>query len=617
MSMTNSAERLARALELGQQAAARVTAGKPVQIRFDQKEGAFVDTETGIIHLPPLGNIDDETVDIIRGLADHESGHVSETDLDVYRKINKKDEEGKPTYGGITHTFANAIEDNRCDKLQSKKALGVARNLDWLRRHFLYKKDLLANVNDNFGEDERVKALALISMEANFTGTEHEKYVREEAERYCSLYPSMRKVVEDELAEIPNLDSTEEVVNLSNRIVTKLKDYIDEEAEQKLRRGKGKGEAGEGGGTEGHGEGEGDWEESKIDEKFEKGMAGIGNGSTIYAGATYEELEGNVEKFCKQSRNDRYEEPVIPYLDGDVEIDFYTEKDYHKYMDRYHGDTMQFGFERWNENIKAQKAGINVMRRRLLIDLLGRVKKFINRQEEGSLNDREIWRAGLGDKNLFRKRQRTVAINAAVTLLVDCSGSMSGDKIEIASNTAMVMAETLDLVGVPFEVLGFTQQYHGMSSREVDRLRDLGYTRHYPLWNMIFKRFDRPLDKKTKSMIGAIPAISLCNNIDGESIRWAASRLAQRKEDKRILIVLSDGWPAGWSEYNSSADLKNVCKMIEASGAINLFGIGICDDAPAEYYKDYAIIDDVDQLAKTAYGKISTFLKGCRIVKVR
>ena len=87
--MNGSAERLARALELGQQAAARVTAGKAVQIRFDQKEGAHVDTETGIIHLPPLGDIDDETVDIIRGLADHESGHVAETDLDVYKKMKK------------------------------------------------------------------------------------------------------------------------------------------------------------------------------------------------------------------------------------------------------------------------------------------------------------------------------------------------------------------------------------------------------------------------------------------------------------------------------------------------------------------------------------------------
>jgi len=57
--------------------------------------------------------------------------------------------------------------------------------------------------------------------------------------------------------------------------------------------------------------------------------------------------------------------------------------------------------------------------------------------------------------------------------------------------------------------------------------------------------------------------------------------------------------------------------MIEDSGAISLFGIGICSEAPANYYKDHAIIDDVAQLAKVAYGKISTFLKGCRTVKVR
>lgn len=631
--MTGSAERLARALEAGQQAAARVTAGKPVQIRYDQEQGAFVDTRTGIIHLPPLGNISEDAVDTIRGLADHEAGHMGHTDMEIFNEVcedakKKSKEKGKEedddkvgVFGGIEHTYFNAIEDNRCDKKSSEGALGVARNLDWLRRHFLYKKDLLSTIDEKFGEDERVKALALISMEANFKGTEHEDFVREEATRLSEVYPHMRKYVEEELDRIPSLGSTKEVLDLSHEIVGKLKEFIRKEDEI-TGGGKGKG-TGEGAGEEegeGKGTGEGDdWEEG-VEEKFEKGMASIGNGSTIYSGAMFDELGGEIDKSRKVERDDRYDEPFIPYLDGDREVDLYKCKDLTEEYKRHRGSTsslLEYGFQRWNEQIVAQRQGINVMRRRLLIDLLGRVKKFIDNQEVGQINDRHLWRTALGDKNIFRRKQKQVAINAAVTLLVDCSGSMSGEKIHIASDTAIIMAETLDLVGVPFEVLGFNQVNGDFSYEDVDRMRELGYTRVYPMSHYIFKSFEQNLDKRCKSLIGAIPHIHLYENVDGESVRWAARRIALRKEDRRILIVISDGYPAGYAEYDLHNDLKTVCQTIEQSGQVSLFGIGVCSDAPKEYYKDHAIIDDPAQLVTTAYDKISTFLKGSRIVKVR
>lgn len=629
--MSVGAERLAKALEVGQQAAARVTSGKPVQIRFDLKEGAYVDSETGIIHLPPLGDISDTAVDIIRGLADHEAGHMGFTDLEIFKdQIDKSKEDvkdGKPAnFGGINHTFFNSIEDNRVDKKSSEKSLGVARNIDWLSRHHLYDRDLLSKIEENFAEDKRAQALALISMEANFKGTEHEEFVKEEASRISELYTLMRKEVEEELEKIPSLEDTEETLELSDKIVEKLKKYIEKEKQArkkviKKKKGKGsgkKGESVEGVGGEEEREGEGE-EERDIEKEFEKGMAGIGTGSTIFAGATFEELEGEVEE-SRLDRTDKYKEPFIPYIDGDRIVDLYKCSDLIKEYTGFHEDSeiqlLEYGFNRWNEHIREQRQGINVMRRKLLIDLLGRVKKFVNNQDDGQISDRELWRTAIGDKNVFRKRQKQTEINSAVTLLIDCSGSMIGHKIKVASATAMIMAETLSLVGVPFEVLGFNQITGSLSSSDAERIRELGYTRIYPLNNYIFKSFKQTLDRRCKSLIGAIPNIELCENIDGESLRWSARRLALRKEQKRILIVISDGYPAGYSEYDVHEDLTTVCNTIEQSGEVSLFGIGICSDAPERYYSNYAIIDDPSELPKTAYGKISKFLRGKRKIKV-
>jgi cobaltochelatase CobT len=260
-----------------------------------------------------------------------------------------------------------------------------------------------------------------------------------------------------------------------------------------------------------------------------------------------------------------------------------------------------------------------------LVHLQGVVTKLANRlqrrlmaqqnrswdfdQEEGILDAARLARVVVNPMlSLSYKIERDTQFkDTVVTLLIDNSGSMRGRPISIAAISADILARTLERVGVKTEILGFTTRaWKGGQSRErwlaegrppqPGRLNDI---RH-----IVYKQADEPWRRAKKSLGLMMREGLLKENIDGEALLWAHGRLLARPEDRRILMVISDGAPVDDSTLSVNSGsylerhLRQVIGWIEARSPVELVAIGIGHDV-TRYYARAVTIMDVEQLAGT------------------
>ncbi|HEX8057242.1 MAG TPA: cobaltochelatase subunit CobT, partial [Novosphingobium sp.] len=230
-------------------------------------------------------------------------------------------------------------------------------------------------------------------------------------------------------------------------------------------------------------------------------------------------------------------------------------------------------------------------------------------QEEGLLDAARLARVVVSPgQSLSYKVENDIEFkDTIVTLLIDNSGSMRGRPISIAAISADVLARTLERCGVKTEILGFTTRaWKGGQSREAwlgagkpqhpGRLNDL---RH-----IVYKKADEPWRRARRNLGLMMREGLLKENIDGEALLWAHTRLLARPEDRRILMVISDGAPVDDStlSVNSAgyleAHLRKVIDWIERQSPVQLVAIGIGHDV-TRYYKRAVTIMDVEQLGGT------------------
>ncbi|MDF2231990.1 cobaltochelatase subunit CobT [Albimonas sp. CAU 1670] len=195
--------------------------------------------------------------------------------------------------------------------------------------------------------------------------------------------------------------------------------------------------------------------------------------------------------------------------------------------------------------------------------------------------------------------------DTVVTLLIDNSGSMRGRPISIAAICADILARTLERCAVKVEVLGFTTRaWKGGQSREqwLQAGRPQAPGRLNDLRHIIYKPADAPW-RRVRDNLGLMMKEGLLKeNIDGEALEWAHRRLEKRPEQRRILMVISDGAPVDDSTLSVNASnylekhLRDVIAMIERKKQVELLAIGIGHDV-TRYYNRAVTITDVDQLA--------------------
>ena len=227
-------------------------------------------------------------------------------------------------------------------------------------------------------------------------------------------------------------------------------------------------------------------------------------------------------------------------------------------------------------------------------------------QEEGLLDAARLARviASPGHSLSYKIERDTEFKDTVVSLLIDNSGSMRGRPISIAATCADVLARTLERCGVATEILGFTTRgWKGGQSREMwlaegrpplpGRLNDL---RH-----IIYKRADQPYRHARKSLGLMMREGLLKENIDGEALLWAHNRLLARPEERRILLVISDGAPVDDSTASANGGtylekhLRQVIAWIEGRSTVELAAIGIGHDV-TRYYERAVTIMDAEQL---------------------
>ena len=227
-------------------------------------------------------------------------------------------------------------------------------------------------------------------------------------------------------------------------------------------------------------------------------------------------------------------------------------------------------------------------------------------QEEGMLDAARLARVvtSPGHSLSYKIERDTDFRDTVVTLLIDNSGSMRGRPIAIAAICADILACTLERCGVSTEILGFTTRtWKGGQAREdwlaagrppqPGRLNDI---RH-----IVYKRADEPW-RRAKTSLGLMMREGLLKeNIDGEALAWAHDRLVHRPEDRRILMIISDGAPVDDStlSVNSGAyldqHLRSVIDWIERRSPVELIAIGIGHDV-TRYYQKAVTIMDAEQL---------------------
>ena len=226
--------------------------------------------------------------------------------------------------------------------------------------------------------------------------------------------------------------------------------------------------------------------------------------------------------------------------------------------------------------------------------------------EEGTLDTSKLTRVIIDPFNsLSYKREKQIDFkDTLVTILIDNSGSMRGKPITVAAICTDILSRTLEKCSVKVEILGFTtKHWKGGSGREKwtvngkpknpGRLNDL---RH-----IIYKSADVPWRQIKKNMGLMLKEGLLKENIDGEALRWAFNKMNQRKEERKILMVISDGAPVDDSTLSANSsdflenDLKNTVTSIENFSPVELVAIGIGHDV-TRYYNKAVKITDVQDL---------------------
>ncbi|SAL55484.1 putative cobalamin biosynthesis protein, CobT [Caballeronia sordidicola] len=232
-------------------------------------------------------------------------------------------------------------------------------------------------------------------------------------------------------------------------------------------------------------------------------------------------------------------------------------------------------------------------------------------QERGEIDRPALVKLVLspGYRTPFRVKRITEGRDAAVTLLIDRSGSMAGKKMDLARLCAAALCDALIQLSFKCEVLG----YSSVESPEMRALYEqmLADGADLSRYNRKLERLDLQVYKRFGSNNAAGLSEIACGheNPDGEALVWAASRLLAQRANRRILMVLSDGYPATGDGHPVilQTDLRARIEEIAASG-VELIGIGLLDDAVEKFYAHNIVVRKLDELPTMAFTVLSDLL---------
>lgn len=248
----------------------------------------------------------------------------------------------------------------------------------------------------------------------------------------------------------------------------------------------------------------------------------------------------------------------------------------------------------------------------------------------GRLHAPNLHRILAGDDRVFFRRDEAQSLDTAISLVVDCSGSMNGSRIKIAAQTAYALGSVLNRLGVTFECLGFTS---ASSSAYPAEMRDPSYMkevaesnnirpihRYTPIIMPGFKTFEERWNQTIERRFAYIhncqgaqlsPTIEFGMTPEGCGVEFAARRLLQRRESRKIMIVMTDGEAAGHSYCGNGSQYRihaaEMVKAVAASG-IDIIGVGIQHHGVTKHYPNNIVINSVSEMPTMLLGLMKRLL---------
>lgn len=319
-----------------------------------------------------------------------------------------------------------------------------------------------------------------------------------------------------------------------------------------------------------------------------------------------------------QDINTQFGQYVTDLCSHETEDDDYTV--YTREWDKIEPPQIPRGYDpSWQSDMEKQIAGmVGPVSRNLERAFAARNKSLTQQgQRKGKLSSVNLYRLVTNDDHVFKKKIEHKTRDIAVSLVIDCSGSMGGSKIQTAMCSAWVLADVLQRLGVDCEIIGFTtddienahdqELYNDMieenrKGREWDRVE--------PLRMPVFKAFSEKFTIDVKKRMASYPRVqsAMWSNIDGESVQIAYERLTRHaskgKGKGKMMIVFSDGQPAGGVDgAKLNRHLKTVVKRIESEGT-NIVGVGIMTNSVQQFYRKNVKLDNVADLPGIVLGQL-------------
>lgn len=628
------------------------------------------DNRTGKPQNMILPNIEvgasNELKGIMRGYLDHEVGHLLFTNFPSIKKTlaTLKGKEYQYVY-----SLFNIVEDARIEQKMKEKYDGSKINIDCTETEMFLNRAMNVVDEESFPCEKIINGLIVKCRDIRGDTlaksiVENNKVFYTPCEEFLAKYPKVKD-------SIRNAKNSEEVLETARLIYQSL---LDDQGEDQMPNTEGsssetvvvveKSDSLEGGQSSGQSvsikedkenessqDGEKDNKEDKKDEKSDDGEKSENSNSSENEGASG---GGDSEKKAKTIQSE--DEVSIPenifgkLLQKLIEKEYKNEFLQEDLKELINLPPLTRDFDRFEklaetEDFKDIRPSLTEARKKTFLMGINQNTTMLEKQFERYLNSQshsmweygqtkgKLYGAGLvklrtGNEKIFRKKIVNKTKDVAVSLVVDCSGSMEGEKFHNAMRSAYIFSKALARVGITHEVVGFTTRQlpyrwentkaTADAARSWNAWRDgcshgVLYGRYESLYLPIFKDFTDRFDGKileTMANANCNGINGLENNDDADSLLMIAKHLREQPQSRKIMFVFSDGYPyyANFAGRQlGTEELKQALATIEKWG-VEVFGIGIRSYSVSDFYKNYAVVNDLDELSTTLLAKLKQFL---------
>jgi len=545
---------------------------KKIEVTFN---GDTAFANENVINFPSLDistEMGDDTLTLCRGFVDHHSSKIRFSDRNLANQVQKTNEKDVP----LLWSLFDAIESVRTESAYTATYPGAIKNLaelaDEQARTFDKKNDI------GFFQKVPLPTIAPIAI-SSAARKANGYFGFGLSDIQTHIHADDKEQVAEWAERVNECKDTKESLDLAKEIYEILKKEDDEQRKENKAKGNGEVDLMPGFGQ-------------IVKVKVEKCKMDEKDDIPPYKPYTY-----------KYDRVHHWSDPKVP-----SEIFEMTVELYHYYA----GQVMkkQGNVQKYMQRMERLGPTINVMRRKLELMIAAQRRiEWDYIKERGKFDSKRMCAVMAGDQNVFKTKENAAEIDTAISVAVDMSGSMNGEKRRIACDTAIVLFECLSKIGIPFELVGFDSSHSYPTEadhREVkrashDKDNSGKCARYDALHTYVFKGFrDRAFDARPYIMGLDNTPVAGHNNCDGESVELIHRRLAARPEKRKIMFVLSDGCPAtdAYTGHQLARHLKKVVQDIERKGT-DIVGIGIEDKNVKHFYTKNVVIQRAEELSGT------------------